>query len=139
MYYSSQRVIRLSVDSVNMAAGVLPLGRPIDGLLCRAARSLLGISQEELCARAGCSRSLLNDFENGARVPKVTSALRIRTALEQSGALFLVNGATIAVGLAPEAGSDRTARARTFASARSNRLADADNDPAESSNVAMKP
>ncbi len=36
---------------------------------CRAARALLGWSQNDLASRAGVSRSTIADFERGSRKP----------------------------------------------------------------------
>lgn len=91
---------------------------PIDGVACRGARAMLGVSQAEVCDRAGCGRSLLNDFENGLRVPKASSALRIREALEALGAVFVEHRGRYAVSVDPAAASVKTPRARTIAGER---------------------
>jgi transcriptional regulator with XRE-family HTH domain len=87
----------------------------IDGIACRGARAMLGISQAELCERAVCSRSSLNDFENGLRVPRAAGARRIKEALVALGAVFIPHGERFAVGVRPDAYRERTARARSFA------------------------
>lgn len=86
----------------------------IDGIACRGARAMLGVSQSELCERAGCSRSSLNDFENGLRVPRASKARRIADALVALGAVFIPQGAGFAVGVRPDARRDRTPRARSL-------------------------
>ncbi|WAJ29445.1 hypothetical protein [Antarcticirhabdus aurantiaca] len=76
-----------------------PAGR-IDGIACRGARAMLGLSQTELCRLAECGRNLLNEFEGSGHVPRASSVARIRTALEMAGAIFLDAGdGTILVGV----------------------------------------
>ena len=48
----------------------------------RAARSLLGWSQQDLAAKAGVAISTIADFERGQRSPIPNNALAIRQALE---------------------------------------------------------
>ncbi|MBB3937219.1 helix-turn-helix domain-containing protein [Aureimonas phyllosphaerae] len=87
----------------------------LDGPLCRAARALLGLSQNELCSIAGCGRKLLNDFENGLVHPKRSKIAAIRAALEEGGAVFVRINDTLMVGPAGGSGVARSARARRFA------------------------
>ncbi len=54
----------------------------------RAARSLLGWSQQELAERAGVAVSTVADFERGQRNPVPNNALAIQRALEMVGILF---------------------------------------------------
>jgi len=58
----------------------------------RAARSLLGWSQQELATRAGVAVSTVADFERGLRTPVPNNALAIRQALERSGVVFTETG-----------------------------------------------
>ncbi len=53
-------------------------------------------------------RNLLNDFENGLRVPRVGNAVRIREALEELGAVCMECRGGVAVGVDPEMASRRT-------------------------------
>ncbi|WP_182084505.1 helix-turn-helix transcriptional regulator [Aureimonas sp. ME7] len=76
---------------------------------------MLGVSQAELCERAGCSRSSLNDFENGLRVPRAAGARRIAEALVALGAVFIPHDGRFAVAVRPDSHRERTARARSFA------------------------
>lgn len=87
----------------------------INGVSCRGARAMLGISQSELCADAECSRKLLNDFENGIRRPHLRNVERIRAALEAAGASFLIDGERVGVMVDASRASSRTARGRTMA------------------------
>ena len=98
-----------------MKGSTFPGELPIDGIACRGARAMLGISQVDVCASAGCGRSLLNDFENGLRVPKASSVARIREALEALGAVFIAHEGRYAVGVRTAAASERTARGRSIA------------------------
>ena len=56
---------------------------------CRAARGLLGWTQEELAERAGVSRSTVRGFENGQHELHRGSAAVIRGALEGSGVILV--------------------------------------------------
>lgn len=58
----------------------------------RAARSLVGWSQQELATRAGVAVSTVADFERGLRIPVPNNALAIRHALERSGVVFTETG-----------------------------------------------
>jgi transcriptional regulator with XRE-family HTH domain len=75
---------------------------------------MLGLSQEEVCAQAGCARKTLTDFENDIRLPSQEKILDIRRALELSGAQFFVSDNGIAVGVRSGRASSRTARAKAF-------------------------
>jgi CheY-like chemotaxis protein len=50
----------------------------------KSARSALGISQEELAARAGLHRTYVSDIERGARNPSLESVAKLAEALELS-------------------------------------------------------
>lgn len=110
--------IRSSVECVrdDASAVALPDGVPIDGVACRGARAMLGVSQVALAEAAECGRNLLNDFENGVRAPRPGNAVRIREALEELGAVFLGCEGRIVVGVDPEVASKRTPRARALGS-----------------------
>lgn len=113
---SESTEIRASVAETHgtvVGRAMLP-GLPIDGLACRGARAMLGVSQVALAQAAGCGRNLLNDFENGVRVPRVGSAVRIREALEGLGAVFLHCQGGIAVGVVANVAAVRTPRARSI-------------------------
>ncbi len=58
----------------------------------RAARSLLGWSQQELAASAGVAVSTIADFERGQRSPVPNNALAIRQAFERSSIVFIDGG-----------------------------------------------
>ena len=55
----------------------------------RAARALLGLSQEELAAEAGIGVSTLRDFESQRRATLGDGLPSIRRALENAGVVFL--------------------------------------------------
>jgi len=109
-------VIRPPAEAANETSVAVALapGLPIDGVACRGARAMLGVSQVALSKAADCGRKLLNDFENGVRAPRVGNAVRIREALEDLGAVFLTCDGRVAVGVDPEAASMRTPRARSL-------------------------
>ena len=54
----------------------------------RAARALLGWSQQDLAGRAGVGVSTVADFERGQRKPTAESSDAMRTALEKAGIAF---------------------------------------------------
>jgi predicted transcriptional regulator len=55
---------------------------------CRAARSWLGWSQEDLRKRASVGLSTIKDFENGTRRPIANNLNAIQKALEDGGLRF---------------------------------------------------
>ena len=56
---------------------------------CRAARSLIGMQQEELAALAKVARKTLADFEGQKTSPNPRTLAAIRAALEASGVEFI--------------------------------------------------
>jgi len=57
---------------------------------CRAARALLGWSQEELVERAGVSKKTIADLERGAtQLPRTQTLAQITKAFEAAGIEFL--------------------------------------------------
>jgi len=62
---------------------------PLTPQQCRAARGLLGWTQEELAARAGVSRSTVRGFENGQHELHRGSAAVIRGAFEVAGVVLI--------------------------------------------------
>ena len=59
----------------------------------KAARALLGWSQQDLAKRANLSASTVADFERSQRNPVANNLAAMRDALEQSGITFLAGGA----------------------------------------------
>ncbi len=55
----------------------------------RAARALLGWSQDRLAAEAEVGRATVGDYERGARQPIRLSLKAMRAALEAAGIVFL--------------------------------------------------
>lgn len=92
----------------------LPSSHMIDGVACRGARAMLGLSQNELCGIAGCARKLLNDFENDIRIPSQDKRIEIRRALEGAGAKFFLSNTGIIVGVRLGAASSKSPRAKAF-------------------------
>jgi transcriptional regulator with XRE-family HTH domain len=69
----------------------------ITGSMLRAARSLAGLSQQEIAGRARISRPSLTTWENSSSsVPSAnTRALgRVVSVLENEGVVFIAGGAT---------------------------------------------
>lgn len=56
---------------------------------CRAARALIGWSQDDLEAESGASKKTIADFERGARTPQARTAAAIQEALERAGVVFV--------------------------------------------------
>jgi transcriptional regulator with XRE-family HTH domain len=56
------------------------------GLAVRAARTELGLAQEELAFRAGVERSHMGKIERGEHMPTLALILRIAAALNRSAA-----------------------------------------------------
>lgn len=59
---------------------------------CRAARGLLGWTQEELAERANVSRSTIRDFENGRHCLHSVTASQVAAAFEGGGAQLIPPG-----------------------------------------------
>lgn len=76
---------------VNMSAPAYKASM-LDGRSIRAARSLLGWSQLELCKRAGISRATLNDLENNTGDPRRSSQSSVEETLRKSGIEFWDDG-----------------------------------------------
>jgi transcriptional regulator with XRE-family HTH domain len=62
---------------------------------CRAARSLLGISQDELSARSRVSKRTIAAFEAGQTRPVPGTLMAVRQALEAAGVEFIPGGARL--------------------------------------------
>ena len=58
---------------------------------CRAARALLGWSQDALEQASSVAKKTIADFERGARQPYARTLADIRTALEQAGVIFIAS------------------------------------------------
>ena len=63
----------------------------VEAAQVRAARALIGWSQEKLAETTGVPVSTINEFETGApdRIANEAAADKIRAALEAAGAVFL--------------------------------------------------
>lgn len=91
----------------------------LDGVAVRGARAMLGMSQAQLCEAAGCGRNLLNDWENGLKVPGATKIADVRAALEAAGAEFFDEGGRgFAVRVDRSRAAGRTPRGRTIGEGR---------------------
>lgn len=56
---------------------------------CRAARTVLNLSQTDLARAASVGRSTVSDFEATARRPKPVNLAALRDALETGGVVFI--------------------------------------------------
>ena len=66
---------------------------------CRAARAVLGWSQNDLAERARVSRGTLMKFETGLGAPHTNNLMAIRGAFEAVGFQFVVPGEGDRVGI----------------------------------------
>lgn len=65
---------------------------------CRAARSLLGWSQDDLAAETAISRPTIAEFERGTRTPYPANMAAIFGAFDKAGVAFIDDGAASAGG-----------------------------------------
>jgi transcriptional regulator with XRE-family HTH domain len=63
----------------------------------KAARALLGWTQDDLAERSGVVRRTLMSFETGQRSPREVTLLKIRKAFERAGIQFVNSPATTGV------------------------------------------
>ncbi|WWT34608.1 helix-turn-helix transcriptional regulator [Pelagibacterium nitratireducens] len=63
----------------------------------RAARALVGWSQDELANRAGVTRRTIAAFESGEKVPHRSTMCRILSVFEDSRVSFINSGEVIGV------------------------------------------
>lgn len=77
---------------------------------CRAARAILGLSQEELASRSGVGKKTIADYENTSRSPHGRTLMAIRVALIDSGANFSCEGDVVIVSRGDEGGGARDAQ-----------------------------
>lgn len=69
---------------------------------CKAARMLLDWNQEELCKRAGITKSTIGDFERGARNLRIETMQKVVGVFENEGIRFESEGSRILVELNPK-------------------------------------
>lgn len=100
-YTSSIKLFHLNDTGPALLTGnafvPMPAGAPIKGFVCKAARMLLDQNQDDLAAAAPVSRKTLFDFETGDIEPKIAINNRIRKALEDWGASFVVGEGVVGV------------------------------------------
>ncbi|MEN3974788.1 helix-turn-helix transcriptional regulator [Emcibacter sp. SYSU 3D8] len=63
-----------------------------DARLCKAARTLLDWSREDLAKASGVGISTVSEFERGDRATYEASKARMKSALEAAGVVFLTIG-----------------------------------------------
>ncbi|ATU91767.1 transcriptional regulator [Phyllobacterium zundukense] len=64
----------------------------------RAARGLLGWSQQQLAEAAGVGRATIADFETGKRTPYARTIEEMQRTLESAGVIFLESGQAVTGG-----------------------------------------
>lgn len=70
----------------------------ISAAQCRAARSLLGWSQDQLSTSSKVAKATIANFEAGKRSPYDRTLLDIQEALEAAGILFVAAGESSTAG-----------------------------------------
>ena len=80
-----------------LSADDFPSDTLLPGYLCQAARSLLGLTQQELHVRAHVSKKSINDYENGFIVVRAALAERLVNALKNDGARFIAGDGYVGV------------------------------------------
>ncbi|WP_255648210.1 XRE family transcriptional regulator [Pseudorhizobium xiangyangii] len=71
----------------------------ITGSQCRAARALVGYSQDRLATSSGVDKDIIDLFERKVDEPDQAAVAAIRSALEKAGAAFLPDGADSGIGV----------------------------------------
>jgi len=56
---------------------------------CKAARAMIGLSQDQLAKAAGVAVSTIIPYEQNQRAPYVSTVRKLRTALETAGVEFI--------------------------------------------------
>lgn len=77
----------------------------MEGRQIKAARALLGWSQDELCERSKISRATLTDLENETGDPRKSSMTAVEEAFRKHAVVFTDDGTSIGV-RAPRGGRD---------------------------------
>lgn len=62
---------------------------------CRAARALLGWSQDQLAVASNVAKATIATFETGKRTPYERTLADMRRALEEAGVALLAEGETV--------------------------------------------
>jgi DNA-binding XRE family transcriptional regulator len=75
-------------EAPRVRAASIPLGKFNASNQFKAARKLLGWTQERLAAEAGVRKSTVNAFEHGARCSSDRVSIAIHNALERAGIEF---------------------------------------------------
>lgn len=65
---------------------------------CRAARSLLGWSQDKLATASKVAKATIANFEAGKREPYDRTLVDLRSTLETAGVIFQADGEMVAGG-----------------------------------------
>ncbi|MFT6675923.1 MAG: transcriptional regulator with XRE-family HTH domain [Sulfitobacter sp.] len=74
---------------------------------CRAARAILGITQQDLADASNVNKRTIMDFESGKRTPVPATITTLRLALESAGAVFIPeNGGGAGVRLRDPGGAE---------------------------------
>lgn len=80
-----------------LSAPDFPEEMVVPGYLCRAARLMVGLTQQELHLLAGVSKKTINDYENGFIAIRPSLAARLATALRETGVRFVADDGYVGV------------------------------------------
>jgi transcriptional regulator with XRE-family HTH domain len=71
----------------------------ISGAQCRAARAIIGWSQDELAVASKVAKATIANFETGKRTPYDRTLSDLQAALEGGGMAFMAEGELVSGGV----------------------------------------
>ncbi|WP_236960222.1 helix-turn-helix transcriptional regulator [Methylobacterium durans] len=85
------------LDLSLLTVNELPAEERLPGIVCQAARDLLGLTQQDFARLSDVSKKTINDYENQKLEPGRRILRALRETLEREGARFYVLGDAIGV------------------------------------------
>jgi hypothetical protein len=86
----------------------------ITGLLCKAARALVGVSRSKLASNSGVDTRTIELFERGLGTPDSSVVAALQSALELLGAMFIPEDGSHGIGVRLKFSRSITERIGTF-------------------------